>query len=223
MNCWSARRRIDDYVDSRLRARDRSRVEAHCNECAGCSLRFEQSRSVRAELGKLWGPISPARLRTALRVIASQERQSTLATHGARWKGIWNRWRFRLDQFMRPLTVPATGGLLSSLILFGALAFTIGTSTQIVSYEVPVFFADHSEANLVPVELRSSVMVTLSLDGNGRITDYSVRDGAASFVGDAARLQPANISMPTFPSVLALAQPINSDISILFRPIVFRQ
>jgi hypothetical protein len=92
-----------------------------------------------------------------------------------------------------------------------------------VSYEVPVFFAENSSANLVPVELRSSVMVTLSLDGNGRIKDYSVRDGAASFVGDPSRLQPNNISMPTFPSVLALAQPINSDISILFRPIVFRQ
>jgi hypothetical protein len=80
------------------------------------------------------------------------------------------------------------------------------------------------DANLVPLELRSAVIVTLSLDGNGRITDYAVRDGSASFVGDAMRLQQArNISIPEFPSVLALAQPISSDISIRFTPLLFRQ
>jgi hypothetical protein len=135
----------------------------------------------------------------------------------------WNRWRFRLDEIMRPLTIPATGGLLSSVLLFGLLAFTIGTTTRAVSYEVPVMYVDHTDANLVPVELRSSVILTLSLDGNGRITDYAVHDGNASFVGDAARLQYNNISLPAFPSVLAVAQPVNGDVSILFKPIVFRQ
>jgi hypothetical protein len=91
-----------------------------------------------------------------------------------------------------------------------------------VSYEVPVFYADRADANLVPLELRSSVVLTLSLDGNGRITDYAVRDGSASFVGDAARLQNTNISLPEFPSVLAVQQPVSSDISISFIPIVFR-
>ncbi len=124
---------------------------------------------------------------------------------------------------MRPLTIPATGGLLSSVILFGALAFTIESNTHNVSYEVPVMYADHAAANLVPMELRSSVILTISLDGKGRITDYAVRDASASFVGDASRLQDNNISLPSFPSVLALAQPITGDVSILFRPLVFRQ
>ncbi len=55
---------------------------------------------------------------------------------------------------MRPLTIPATGGLLSSLILFGALAFTIGRSSRMVNYEVPVMYADRMDANLVPLQLR---------------------------------------------------------------------
>jgi len=113
--------------------------------------------------------------------------------------------------------------LLSSLVLFGGLAHTIGRSTRVVSYEVPVLYAERMDANLVPLELRDAVIVTLSLDGKGHITDYGFRDASASFVGDPSRLQYNNISLPEFPSVLALAQPISSDISIRFIPIVFRQ
>lgn len=223
MNCWSARRRMHDYLDSRLRAGERSRLEAHCNTCDSCSVAVEQFRLVRGGLRSLPEPAAPARLDTDLHVASSRARQEILATHGARWKAIWYRWKFRLNEFMRPLTIPATGGLISSLMLFGALAFTIGTTSQIVSYEVPVLYSDQVDANLVPVELRSSVMLTLSLDGSGRITDYSVRDGASSFTGDPSRLQTGNIALPAFPNVLAMAQPITGDVSILFRPIVFRQ
>jgi hypothetical protein len=123
---------------------------------------------------------------------------------------------------MRPLTIPATGGLLSSLMLFGALAFTISTSTRGVTYEVPVLYADRVDPNLVPLQLRSAVVLNLSVDGTGRITDYAFRDESESFVGDAARLQYRNIALPEFPSVLALAQPTNRDISISFIPMVFR-
>jgi hypothetical protein len=102
------------------------------------------------------------------------------------------------------------------------LALTISRTTQVVAYEVPVMYADHAGANLVPIELRSAVIVTLSLDGKGRITDYGWRDGSNSFVGDASHLQGQNIPIPEFPSVLALAQPISSDISIRFTPLLFR-
>ena len=222
MNCWSIKRRSADYIDGKLRAGERARLESHLTGCPSCSLRVDQTRSLRSALANLPEPVSPAELRTALAVTASRERNAVLQGRASRLKRMWNHWRFRLDQFMRPLTIPATGGLLSSLILFGALAFTIGARGRIVSYEVPVLYADRVNVNLVPVELRSSVMLTFSLDDNGHITDYIVRDGSASFVGSAARLQYNNISLPEFPTVLAIAQPINRDVSILFRPIVFR-
>lgn len=222
MICWTARRRSAGYVDGRLRASERSRFEAHVNNCSCCSLRVEQMRSMRSALGSLPEPVPPDELRTALCVTASQERQAILDRRGSRLRRAWNQWRFRLDEVMRPLTIPATGGLLSSLLLFGSFAFTIENSSRMVNYEVPVLYSDRVVANLVPLQLRSAVMLTLSLDGNGRITDYTVREGSASFVGDVARLQYNNISLPEFPSVLALAQPINGDVSILFRPIVFR-
>ena len=222
MNCWSAKRRSADYIDGRLRKSEQSRVAAHLLECQSCSSWFEQLRSVRLALANLPQPVSPESLSAALHVKASQERYAVIQSHGSRWARMWNNWKFRFDEIMRPITIPATGGILSSLILFGALAFTIGTTTRVVSYEVPVLYADRADANLVPMQLRNSVILTLSLDGNGRIVDYAVRDGSAFFVGDPTRLQAANISLPAFPSVLALAQPVSRDISISFTPIVFR-
>lgn len=127
-----------------------------------------------------------------------------------------------MNQLMRPMTIPATGGILSSLVLFATLGLTISTTTRQVAYEVPVLYEDHMDANLVPMELRSSVMLTLSLDGKGRITDYAVRDGSGSYVGNASRLQYNNISLPTFPSVLGLSRPTSREIQVLFIPMVFR-
>jgi hypothetical protein len=146
-----------------------------------------------------------------------------METNGSRLQRAWNHWKFRFNEMMRPLTIPATGGVLSSLLLFGALTFTIGTTTRAVAYEVPVVYSEKMDANLVPLELRSAVVLTLSLDGNGRITDYAVRDGGNLFVGNAARLQYNNITVPEIPSVLAMALPISSDIRISFKPMMFRQ
>lgn len=179
---------------------------------------------IEKRLGNLPQVRPPAHLRTALLVLASKERQAVEETRGSRWQRFWLAWKFRLNELFNPVTIPATGGLFSSCILFALLALTIGRTTQVVAYEVPVVYADtHNEANLVPVELTSCVVVLLSLNGDGRITDYSVRDGADSFVGDANMLQAKNITMPEFPSVLAVAQPISSDISIRFTPLLFRQ
>jgi len=184
---------------------------------------LDREHMIENELRKLTPARPPAHLTTALRVMASRERQSLIETHGSRLERIWKAWKFRLNELMRPFTIPATGGLVSSGVLFALLALTIGQTGRVVAYEVPVIYADRADANLVPLQLRSSVIVTFSLDGNGRITDYAGHDDRDSFVGDAAHLQARNIALPEFPSVLALAQPISSDISIRFIPLVFRQ
>jgi hypothetical protein len=194
-------------------------MTAHLAECDSCAQAIDDLSAVRSTLRDLPAPVAPTRLRTNLLIMASIERK---AIRDSRLERLWNRWRFRINEWMRPLTIPATGGLLSSFILFAALAIMISTTTRAVGYEVPVTYADKIDANLVPVELRSSVVLTLSLDGKGRITDYAVRDDSGSFVGDPSRLQYNNIALPEFRTVLAMAQPVNRDISISVTPLLFR-
>jgi len=223
MTCWSVNRRTTDYVDGRLRGPELARVEAHLRRCAKCEVRLHDLSAVRETLQHLPKAKSPLNLRTKLRIISSQERKLLLEADGSRLRLLWNDWKFRMQQLMRPLTIPATGGLCTSVVLFGALAFTIGTTTQGLQYEVPVMDSGHIDANLVPVELRSSIVLTLSLDGNGRITDYAFRNDSRSVQGDASALQHHNIAMPEIPSVLAMQQPVSSDIQISVTPMIFRR
>ena len=223
MICWTVKRRSSDFVDGRLRQREHSKVEAHLRNCDECTLRIHRLRFMRSSLVGLPSPLAPTTLRSKLLVMASKERQLVLESDGSRWIRFWNTWKFRLSELMQPFTIPATGGVASSVLLFSALAFTIGSTTQQVAYEVPVIYdGEHMNANLVPVELRSAVELSVSLDGRGRITDYSVRDGLQSFVGDAGRLNHNSVTMPEFPSVLNLDQPTIGDIKILLKPLVYR-
>jgi putative zinc finger protein len=224
MTCFSAKRQSTVYVDGRLRDSERSRIAAHLSKCDRCASHFEQIASLRSAARELPEAVAPARLTTVLRVMASRERQIVHQNRGSQFRAFWSRWMFRIDNMIRPLTIPATGGLLSSFILFGALAFTIGTATQSVSYDVPLLYTDNEDANLVPLQLGSgAVVLTITTDSNGRIRDYAVRDGSDSFTGDTTRLHSNNIVLPQFPSVLALAHPISGDIRISFTPLEVRQ
>ena len=221
MTCFGAKRHSTAYLDGRLDAIKRSQVKAHVLSCESCSSHFEQIGAVKGALNNVPRPFAPAQLRTQLRVIASRERQLIELNGGSRLLAAWDRWRFRMDQMMRPITIPATGGLLSSLILFGTLAFTIGTTTRVVSYEIPIAYQNEAEANQLPFELRTAkVILNMSFDASGHLQDYAFADGSAI---DSGRLQYTNVMMPQFPSVLALAHPTSGDIRISFTPLAFRQ
>jgi len=224
MTCWSVNRRTTAYVDGRLRGPELARVEAHLRACSKCEMRLHDLSAVRSSLRELPKAKSPMTLRTRLHILASQERKLILEADGSRLILLWNDWKFRMQQLMRPLTIPATGGFCSAVLLFGALAFTIGNTTRGLAYEVPLIYSsNHIDANLVPVELRSSIVLNMSLDGNGRITDYAFRNDSRSVQGDPASLQHHNIDVPDIPSVMTLAQPVSSDIQISVTPMDFRR
>ena len=50
----------------------------------------------------------PQRLETSLQIIASRQRVEVLATRGSHWKATWDKWKFRVNELMKPLAIPAT-------------------------------------------------------------------------------------------------------------------
>jgi hypothetical protein len=152
-----------------------------------------------------------------LHVIASRECHTLAETRGSRIEYLWTKWKFRLDQMMRPLTIPATGGLLSSVLLFLTFALAFSTSQRSVAYDVPVVYEDPVGTNLVPMSVKSSVFFNLSLDGRGHIQDYLIRDASDQYTGVGDRLVAHDIALPNFP-----ARAVGGDISILVTPLVYR-
>jgi len=221
-SCHHVKRNSSAFLDNRLRTDQRAGVTAHLGQCETCSQFFEQLTLIRSAMSSLPPPSVPSRLQTNLRIMASRERASVAATHGSRWAGRLERWKFRLNEMMRLLAIPATGGVISSFVLFSFFILTIGTTTQIASYEVPLSAVWPSEPNLVPVELGSHIVIlNMSIDSNGRMGDYAVAGPEGKFMADL-RAHPASINMPEMPTVFGLAQPISGDIEIKFLPIAFR-
>ncbi|HEX4769267.1 MAG TPA: zf-HC2 domain-containing protein [Bryobacteraceae bacterium] len=219
MICFIVRRCSSAYLDGRLGAGEGSRIGAHLRRCDGCAYYFDQITLLRSGLQQLPRPLAPAALKTRLRIVASRERSYF---HESRLEKLWESWKFRVNEFMRPITIPATGGLLSSIALFFTLALSIGQTVRAVAYEVPLG-SEVRAANLLRVDMRSAVVLTMNVDGTGRIRDYDVQGGLGSYSGDPMMLVSNNILLPRIPGVLELTQPISGAVRISLTPLVFRQ
>lgn len=223
INCHEVKRYSAGYIDGRIRSVERSGIAEHLTKCSSCNSYFEQVVMMRSTMGRLPRPAVPAQLQTKLKVIASRERAEVLRTRGSRWNAIWDRWKFTLSDLMRPLALPATGGLLSSIALFGLFVLTFGTTATGSNYDIPLCGVSASEATLVPIELRTqSVTLNMRFDGNGRIGDYNIANQSGSYSsGMQAHL--AAITVPQFSTVFAVARPVSGDIQIRFMPLALRQ
>src|SRR5665213_606071 len=112
MECSSVRQRVSDYLDNTVSAQERRMLKRHLNGCRQCSLESERYSELREKLRSLPKRMPPVELTTRLRVVASKVRMESFG--GA---GPWSRWRDRVELYlrnlMRPLALPAAGGLCS--------------------------------------------------------------------------------------------------------------
>jgi hypothetical protein len=228
LTCANAKRLSSIYVDGELGAFNRTRVTAHLRRCEACAGYFDQLSTLRSTLRSLPAPLIPPRVTASLKVVASRERRIVNHNHGSLLGYRLERWRFRLNQMMRPMALPVTGGVLSSLVLFGTLILTMGANAPVVvagAADEPVLsYPARIEPYLIPVELRTrEVTLTMNLDGMGQLRGYAVADGKASFAGDSSRLQSTKISLPSLGQALGVARPISGDIQISFQPLGLRR
>src|SRR5215469_16326891 len=127
MSCENFEERISSHLDGLLEAGEREGVLGHLEICHDCGARLKSLRELRARLRRLEEPRIPRALAVRLRVLASHEhaRRVSRATWSARiasWKAAI---RLNFENLMRPVALPVAGGVLSALLLFGALVPTL--------------------------------------------------------------------------------------------------
>jgi hypothetical protein len=158
-------------------------VAAHLGECRECGLRRAETRSLRTGLRNLPELSVPPLLRTRLRVIASRERsrQALRRNLAARIADLRSRAKLMFDNLLRPIAVPAAGGMLASFLCFGAIVDTlqyhpmwendipVGLYTQVAIDDVSPFSVNGKD-----------VMVQLTIDKDGVVTDFEVPQGTSS-------------------------------------------
>jgi len=183
LNCNSIRSTLWDFAAGTLGESERLMVAMHLDECRECKLHCSEVRSLRTGLNGLPQMNVPSLLGTRLRVIASRERsrQALRRDLAARMAELRARARLVFDNLLRPIAVPAAGGMLASFLVFGVIVDTLhvypvwdndvpfGVYTEVVIDDVSPFPLDGHD-----------LMVQLTVDKHGKVSDFEVPQGTTS-------------------------------------------
>lgn len=208
MTCGKARTSLSAMNDRQLRDAERAAVVEHLDACADCRQIARELRSVSMALREASHRRPPLDLTYRLRVMASKERARQIS--GVDW---WATARFRMNQILRPLAVPAAGGVLFSFLFFAILtpSFTVQANTH---NDVPVGLP-------TPVAIVSpspfgyngqDITVEVTVDQSGAVSDYAVQGGTLSKdqMNDIANF----ILFSTFRAATVFGQPVSGKMLI---------
>src|SRR5579872_2664947 len=154
MNCKSVRESLWDFMAENLQKEEREKVSRHVEDCRDCNLHLAEVRSLRLGFkGLPRKDISPLR--------------STV--------------KLAFDNLLRPIAVPAAGGILASMFCFVVIVDTlhvhadwdndipIGLYTNVILDEATPFSVSGQD-----------VIVQLTVDSTGKVSDFNVPSGNAS-------------------------------------------
>jgi anti-sigma factor RsiW len=110
-NCLEIRNHFSDYLDDLCTPDARKSIRYHLSFCDACREQLEQHQSIQEELRSLPRQLVPPELALRLRVQASKKLSP---------KPLSDRW-LRIEDALRPLLLPATGGVLTAIICFGLI------------------------------------------------------------------------------------------------------
>jgi hypothetical protein len=164
-------------LDDAVSAEEGRLLERHLNTCRECALEMEAYSGLRGKLRSLPRPLPPPELTTRLRVLASKI--STESVGGASRSNRWlNRLELSLHHLMRPLALPAVGGLCSAVFLFSTLVPTFKSAFAMggLAGDVPTMLATEPMLkDTAPVAFANGdAVVDLQLDDRGMIINYSI-------------------------------------------------
>jgi hypothetical protein len=113
MNCRQVQRRLPGYLDGAVRSKEHARVHEHLETCGSCRRQLESYRRLALFMSNTKPVVVPADLALRIRVETSRERQE--------W-GYFNWLRSRakriFEDILEPVAIPATGGVLTALVVF---------------------------------------------------------------------------------------------------------
>ena len=139
----------------------------------------------------------PAALATSLRVIASRERQRLIEARSpvspfAAWL---ERTRFTMQDMLRSLALPATGGVFSAVVLFSMWVVPTYPLRAKVSTDIPTSLTTSAEAVIgsATAGLTDSVLVDVDVDDQGNFVDYQVVSGASVVSDPTTRRRMENL------------------------------
>jgi len=198
MKCTTVRTKLAGYLDDAITettsAPERVQIGEHLNGCTVCRAELETYRKLSVLLSRMPKNIPPANLAVRIKVAAAQSQPSH--DWSSRVRQVRDRAEILLDNVFRPLTVPATGGVFSAVVIFVFVLQLMapGTTVRAVSNDVPLNIlrpaellslseypqAWPPEQHEVELSLPHGLLVDVTVDAHGQMAGYQIISGPNS-------------------------------------------
>ena len=220
MDCRNARRNISAYLDHRMPASERQAVRNHLNACRACALESAEQERLRRTVRSLPRRLPPADLTLRLRVIASKARAEIQGP--GRWTRLRNRLSLSLENLMRPMALPAVGGLCSAVFMFSALiqsfmpAFAMARTAS--AFDPPTMLLTQPMLKYIaPIPFGGDAIVDVDIDNNGHIIGYTIVSAGDQNNDRLRRSIENNLLFTEFWPATAFGVPVSGTIRISYR------
>jgi hypothetical protein len=198
MKCNTVRTKLagylDDVVTGGARVEERIQIRQHLEGCNVCREELEHFRKLAVMLSRVPKNIPPADLAVRIKVAAAQAQH--LQDWPSRMRRIKDRAEILLDNVFRPLTVPATGGFFSAILVFVMVLQMIGPGITVGAVQNDVTLNLMRPAELVSLSdypqawapeqqdrelsLPQGLLIDVTVDSHGQMTDYQILSGPTS-------------------------------------------
>jgi len=214
MKCSVAKKLMSSYADGEVTRTQLAEVSEHLHSCVECAARYASVRQTQTLVASLGRKAAPPEMALRLRVAISQEIANGISS---RWDALRVRWENAFNAIM----VPATAGLVTTMIVFGLLISLIYPGQVRASNDVPTMLYTPAELKFTPFEWSvgansaDSLVVEAYVGPDGRIQDYRI----LSAPEDAQAILPELKNMlifTTFHPATAFGQPTASRVILSF-------
>lgn len=222
MDCPQVKPVLSCLVDGHLIEAERRAVLAHLEVCPECVCHYEELHEVRMAVRALPArPVSP-NLALLLRVAASREASRRRRFHGilAACRAWSEGFMVRASGLMRPLALPAAGGIASAVLLFAMVMPNFQGLVRAHADDVPtILFTGATVKSSLELALsEDEVSLELFVDERGRVIDYAFPDRLRQLDTAATRRQLENSLLFTeFQPATSFGQPTAGWVRVSLR------
>lgn len=198
MKCNTVRTKLAGYLDDAVTGaacvEERIEIREHLEGCNVCRAELQKFRKLAVLLSRMPKSLPPSDLAVRIKVAAAQAQHSH--DWPSRLRKMKDRAEILLDNVFRPLTLPATGGFFSAILVF-VLVFQMivpGITVRAVQNDVALnlmrpaelltlsdypqsWSQDQSEVEL---SLPHGLLIDVTVDAHGQMTDYQILSGPDS-------------------------------------------
>jgi hypothetical protein len=189
MTCRDTEQRLAGYLDGAISSRDHGRVREHLGACSACRVQLAHYQRLATCLANVEPSAPPADLAVRIRVNVDAAQSRTFAGNARR---VWSRALMTFENIFRPLAVPATGGVLTALVVFVLLVQNILVGVPlggVVANDLPLNLVHPARLeSLAPFPMpgviakeghptSGALLLEATLNAQGQVVSYRIISG----------------------------------------------